>query len=374
MKWKTELFASAHKIQRFIFVIDAFTKGGAQKNLQLVLPELVEAGYQVDLVLLQNSSSELSLVGLKSSGVQIHRVAASSMFDLVGFLRFSKVLNGGHSLIVANLYWSQIWSSINNIFQPKNLLAWVEHNTYLNRSKAQWIVFRLLSKRVNRLLTVSKEIQEFITGKALCSTQLVNNAAISYFAREITSTDNPQFLLVGRLVEQKNPSLALSSFRSAINEGVIPKNSKLLIIGAGPLENQLKKEVKKLGIGSNLDFLGFIDSFAISKIMSQSHVLIMTSHHEGSPLVRLEALAHGMAIVTTRTAGIKDILTEPGTDTLFPGVFVPADNSEAIARDLGKAIEKNVWSHRAISLRLDSAVKFQPSKVAASYIELLEPH
>ncbi len=374
MKWKTNLFAPDRKIKRFIFVIDAFTKGGAQKNLQLILPELVEAGYQVDLVLLQNSSSELSLVGLKSSGVHIHRVAASNMFDLVGFLRFSKVLNGGYSLVVANLYWSQIWSSINNVFQPKNLLTWVEHNMYLHRSNAQWIIFRLLSRRVNRLLVVSKEIQEFIAGKILCSTQLINNAAISYFPRGITSTDNPQFLLVGRLVEQKNPSLALSSFRFAIDEGMIPKNSRLLVIGAGPLENQLKKEVRQLGIGSNLDFLGFIDSFAISKIMSQSHVLIMTSHHEGSPLVRLEALAHGMAIVTTKTAGIKDILTEPGTDTLFPGVFVPANSSEAIARDLGKAIEKNIWSHETISLRLNSAVKFQPSKVAASYLELLESH
>ncbi len=355
-------------------MIDAISKGGAQRNLQLVLPELVKAGYQVDLVLLQNSSSELSLAELKFSGVQIHRVAASNMFDLVGFLRFSKVLRGGHTMVVANLYWSQIWSSISSLFQTKNILTWVEHNTYENRSKAQWIVFRLLSRRVNRLLTVSKEIEEFIAGKVLCSTQLVNNAAVAYFAREVTSINNPQFLLVGRLVEQKNPSLALSSFRSAIDDGIIPNNSRLIIIGTGPLEDHLKKEGKELGINSNLDFLGFIDSFSISRIMSQSHVLIMTSLFEGSPLVRLEALAHGMAIVTTKTAGIKDILTEPGTDTLLPGVFISPDNSEAIAQCLGKAICEDFWSHEAIAVRLNSAVNFLPSKVAARYIELLESH
>jgi glycosyltransferase involved in cell wall biosynthesis len=366
------LFEADSKIQKFIFVIDAFTKGGAQKNLQLVLPELIKAGYQVDLVLLQNSSSELDLADLQTSGVQIHRVIASNMFDLVSFLRFLKLFKVGPSVIVANLYWSQIWSSISNIFHSKNMLTWVEHNTYINRSKAQWIVFRLLSLRVNRLLAVSMEIKEYIADKVLCGSELVSNAAVSYFAREVTSVENPQFLLVGRLVDQKNPSLALCSFREAIDKEIIPKNSKLMIIGAGPLEERLKREASDWGLISNLDFRGFIDSYEISRIMSESHVLIMTSRHEGSPLVRLEALAHGMAIVTTKTAGIIGILTQPGTDTLIPGIFVSANNFEAIAQDLGKAIGESIWSQEAITVRLNSANNFKPNKVAAKYIELLD--
>jgi glycosyltransferase involved in cell wall biosynthesis len=371
MKRKTKLFEAVPRIHRFIFVIDAFTKGGAQKNLQLVLPELINAGYQVDLVLLQDSPSELDLADLQTSGVQIHRVNASNMFDLFGFLRFLKLVKVGSSAVVANLYWSQIWSSISNLFHSKNKLMWVEHNTYVNRSKVQWIVFRFLSRRVNRLLAVSSEIEEFIADKVLCGSELVSNAAVSYFSREVTSIENPQFLLVGRLVDQKNPSLALSSFRAAIDKEIIPKNSKLIIIGAGPLEERLKREASAWGLVSNSDFLGFIDSYEISKIMSQSHVLIMTSKHEGSPLVRLEALAHGMAIVTTKTAGIKGILTEPGTQTLFPGIFVSANDIESIAQDLGKATAESIWSQEAIDVRLGSALNFKPSKVAAKYIELL---
>ena len=372
MKWKTELFEADVKIQKFIFVIDAFTKGGAQKNLQHILPELIKAGYQVDLVLLQNSSSELSLVELQTSGVEIHRVNASRMFDLFGFARFLYLLKGGSSAIVANLYWSQIWSSIYSLFRPRNKLTWVEHNTYLDRSKMQWLVFRFLSRRAKVLLAVSKEIEEFIADKVFCCTRLVNNAAISYFEREVTSTENPKFLLVGRLVEQKNPSLALASFKAAIDKEIIPNNSKLMIIGAGPLEERLKRDAIDSGLISNLDFLGFIDSYEISRIMSQSHVLIMTSRHEGSPLVRLEALAHGMAIVTTKTAGIIGILTQPGTESLFPGIFVSANNFKAVAQDLGKAIDESVWSQEAISARLNSAINFKPKNVAAKYIDLLD--
>jgi len=371
MGGEVKLPMSRPAIDRLIFVIDAFSKGGAQKNLQLIIPELLARGCSVDLILLQNSSAELDLSVLELSGVTIYRINASNMFDLFGFVRFFSALRYRPAVIVANLFWSQVWSSISTLFTWRHKVVWVEHNTYLNRSKMQWVVFRLLSRHVNVLLSVSKEIQEFVTDRVLCQTRLVSNAALSYFTRNKIAIENPKFLLVGRLVEQKNPTLALRAFKSALLNLAIPDNSRLLIIGSGPLESQVKELAIKLGIASNVEFLGFLDSHEISKIMAGSHVLLMTSFHEGSPLVRLEALAHGMAIVTTKTAGITGILTAEKSEALLPGIFVCDSNSEVFAISLARAVEERFWSPESVGIRLKAAEKFHPAIVASTYFDLL---
>jgi len=293
------------------------------------------------------------------------------MFDLLGFVRFLSVVGKRKALVVANLYWSQIWCSLLNFIYPRVQVAWVEHNTYLNRSKMQWRVFRLLSKRASILLTVSEEIEDFVRDQALCQTKVVSNAARAHFQRISFSLENPKFLLIGRLVVQKNPALALVAFKSAISSGIIPADSKLIVIGEGPLETNFKNSSTEYGIDLNVEFPGFLDSHEVSRIMSESHVLVMASHHEGSPLVRLEALAHGMTIVTTKTAGIKGILTEPDSENLLPGVFVCDDNPEILSTSLGRALDKIYWSSESVASRLVAAKKFHPTSVAEEYMRLL---
>lgn len=360
-----------NEVNRFVFVIDAFTKGGAQRNLELVLPELVSQGYEVDLILIQNSNSEFSLDNMAASGVRIHRVGASRMFDLLGFFRFARSVGRTPTLLVANLFWSQIWSSFLGFSFPHLKVVWVEHNTYLNRSKIQWTIYRLCSRRIHTLLTVSREIKEFVEPMTETPIQTINNASRAYFDREQSDLTEPKFLLVGRLVKQKNPELALDGFKLALQSGFIPSTSKLLVIGTGPLERNLIEKVSKWGLSSEIQFLGFLNSSEISKIMAKAHVLIMSSIHEGSPLVRLEALVHGMTIVTTKTAGILDILTVENSDSLIPGVFVSESDSQNIAEDLSIAISPKVWTHVAVNARLSASEKFSPKKVAASYIKLI---
>ena len=358
--------------KHFIFVIDAFTKGGAQRNLELVLPEMVKLGAKVDLVLIQDSREELDLGNLQSCGVQVHRIGASSMFDIFGFLKFLKVSRKKGSVVVANLFWSQIWSAL--FFFPANFqkLFWVEHNTYLNRTKSHWMFYKLLARKVTSVLAVSSEIADFLIKRINIKVQIVNNAAFPLHSRRELPNNNFRFLFVGRLVEQKNPLLALMAFKYALENGIIPKISNLIVIGDGPLKEVLEAYVNNNDIVGKIQFLGFLKSEEISKIMSASQTLVMTSRHEGSPLVRLEALVHGMTIVTTRTAGIKGILTTGLTEDLLPGIFVSDSNEISLAENLAKSIDSSVWSDVAVRARLLNGKKFSPSEVAKSYFNLDE--
>ena len=361
-----------HQKKHFIFVIDAFTKGGAQRNLELVLPEMVKLGASIDLVLLQTSDQELDLLPLLTSGIRVHRINARNMRDFRGFYRFLKVIRKKDSVLIANLFWSQIWSALLNTLGNLQDIYWVEHNVYLNRSRSQWFIYQLLTHKIISILAVSEEISDFLQNRIKLPVRIIKNAAISSYARNDTSRDFPQFLFVGRLVEQKNPILALEAFKYALNNSLIPKNSKLSLIGDGPLSREIRILIETYSLKANIETLGFLERKEISKFMSESQTLVMTSHHEGSPLVRLEALTHGMAIVTTHTAGIRGILTTNSNEDLLPGIFVTDWSVISIAENLGNSIKPSVWLDESVNVRLNAGKKFSPTKVAREYLNLGE--
>ncbi|MCD2502906.1 glycosyltransferase family 1 protein [Clostridium sp. NSJ-145] len=91
---------------------------------------------------------------------------------------------------------------------------------------------------------------------------------------------------IGRFITAKNHTFLID----VANE-MIQKNSKvkLILVGTGNLEKQIKEKVKKLGIDSNVYFLGVRDD--IPSILKSMNLFILPSISEGLGLVLLEAQA-----------------------------------------------------------------------------------
>jgi glycosyltransferase involved in cell wall biosynthesis len=363
----------SNQLKRVTIVIDAFSVGGAQRNLQLLIPEFLSRCQRVDLVLIQENEHELELQDLIKRGLKVHRIKARNFCDVTAFFKFVFLLRKIQSdSIFVNLYWSQIWTSLAMLLNPKSKVFWIEHNTYLNRTHMQWSAFKILSRFANGVFSVSVEIQEFLTSKDIKGVSLVKNCAYPPIAERSAQLNQPVFLFVGRLIEQKNPRLAIYSFSAAIVNELIPVNSSLRIIGDGVECNDLKSLVRDLRLSNNIDFLGFLTSAQVSAQMCLAHCLISTSKHEGSPLVRLEALVNGLCIVTTPTAGIKGILTQNDiSDDLIPGVFVVGDDPVLIANALSESLAGEYWTLDNISERESRLVLYHPSSVADFYLNVM---
>ena len=71
-------------------------------------------------------------------------------------------------------------------------------------------------------------------------------------------------------------------------------NAKLLLVGSGEKEKELKKKIKDKNI-KNVEFLG--KRADISEIMQASDLMVMTSIHEGLPIVCVEAQATGLPLL-----------------------------------------------------------------------------
>lgn len=128
----------------------------------------------------------------------------------------------------------------------------------------------------------------------------------------VTGNQKVTFLYAGWMVEKKG---VLDLFDVIENNSDL-KSYTFQFAGGGTLleELKLKKEEKKL---ENIELLGWVDSKEIFKYYDNCDVFILPSHAEGFPNVILEALNHGLPIITTNVGGISDSVIDNYNGLLF---------------------------------------------------------
>lgn len=131
----------------------------------------------------------------------------------------------------------------------------------------------------------------------------------------ILITHNPTHLLmVGRMSVQKNPLLAVQAL-GLLKE--IPWHCTM--VGDGPLLAEVRTEADRLGLTERIDFRGWASANEVNEAMLKAEILLMPSLSEGLPMVAIEALANGLAIVGSRIGGLADVAEEEehGNTRLF---------------------------------------------------------
>lgn len=113
---------------------------------------------------------------------------------------------------------------------------------------------------------------------------------------------------VGRLAQQKQHDRIIRAFSYVYEHD---QEARLLILGEGPLEEYLKNLCERYHLKDKVIFAGFKSN--IGDYLRKSQMFVMASESEGMPNSMLEAMAHGLPVVTTDTPGAcAEILGKPG--------------------------------------------------------------
>jgi L-malate glycosyltransferase len=115
------------------------------------------------------------------------------------------------------------------------------------------------------------------------------------------------FISIGYLHQRKRFDLLLDQFKLFQD---FNKPSQLLIIGDGPLRDELQQKVKQLKLDKCVTFTGALTRSEVQKYLSMSHVLVSTSIFETFGMTLVEALACGIPVITTNTGGSESIMTD----------------------------------------------------------------
>ncbi|WP_426247812.1 glycosyltransferase [Pseudomonas sp. TWR3-1-1] len=117
---------------------------------------------------------------------------------------------------------------------------------------------------------------------------------------------------VGRLHPDKDQATLIQGFAKALAH--LPADSRLVIMGKGRLEQDLKELAKELGVAEQVKFLGQVPD--ARRYFRAFDVFALSSDHEPFGMVLLEAMAAGVPLLATACGGAKEVVE--GVGILFP--------------------------------------------------------
>jgi glycosyltransferase involved in cell wall biosynthesis len=174
----------------------------------------------------------------------------------------------------------------------------------------------------------------------------------------------PLFLSVGRIAPNKGFDLmpqVLSKTR-----GRVPDTWAWLLVGGGPDRKSVEGGLAQFDLGSRCRIVGSVSDRDLHSLYSVADCFVHPTQYEGSSIVTLEAMAHALPVIATRTGGLPDKVIDDVTGRL---VSTGTGGIEYMADAL-------VWGSGVDAGRLGQAgqelceQKFSWSAVGRQYLDL----
>jgi glycosyltransferase involved in cell wall biosynthesis len=161
---------------------------------------------------------------------------------------------------------------------------------------------------------------------------------------------------IGRLVPIKGLDVFLEAVARIAHDGTRPV--RFIIAGDGPLRQPLEAQRDRLGLANDCTFLGEISD--IRGFYAACDLVVMSSRNEGAPIVLLEAMAAGKAVVATSVGGVPDMV-EDGVSAML----VRSDDVDALAEAMRRLIDDDGRRERIARAAWQRADRFSLAEFAS---------
>ncbi|MDN3725289.1 glycosyltransferase family 4 protein [Aequorivita sp. SDUM287046] len=177
---------------------------------------------------------------------------------------------------------------------------------------------------------------------------------------------------VGRLIQLKGHKYGMQVLKILLDRGY---EATYTIIGKGldAYTNELKKEVKRLGIGEYIFFMGQKSQKDIKDILFESSIFLMTStfddltgRQEAFGIAALEAQACGLPVIAFKSGGVPEVIVDGETGFLVEdrNVLEMANKVELLYND------STLYHAMGIKAREHALVNFDNDKLIRQFIKL----
>lgn len=236
-------------------------------------------------------------------------------------------------------------------------IVYTEHDRSFPSSLAVRLSDRALALATHRIFAVSAAIRDQFAATEGIPRDRITVACNGVDETRFDPTADPRLKraaaglpeaptagIVGRLVPEKNHVLAFAAL--ARLSGV-----RLLVVGGGPLADQLAAEVGRLGIADRVTFLGSRDD--VPDLLAAMDCLVLCSKTEGLPLAPIEAMAAGRPVIVTDVGGCRELIAEgavgyvvpPGDAATLADRMARLLTDEPLRRRMGAAARRHFEAH-----------------------------
>jgi glycosyltransferase involved in cell wall biosynthesis len=177
----------------------------------------------------------------------------------------------------------------------------------------------------------------------------------------LADPDSRVVVTAGRLTGPKGFDLAVRAFEQVVREH---PDWTLRIYGSGPQSRRLRQMIFDRDLYNNVLLMGRTER--MGEDLAQASIFVLSSRSEGFPMVMLEAMSKGLAVVSTDCGGPGEII-EHGTD----GLLVPNGDVDALARALLALIEDQEERRRLSAAALRTAGRYEPQAIGREWDDVL---
>lgn len=315
----------------------------ANFNIMLLTPSFDEVGGVSSFckTLIKNLNSRFEIDHLQTGNQPGNRNPIKRLyFFLVNALKLRKKLreNGYHiihlnpSLVVGSLLRDSFYLWIIRHFGFKkcvvmfhgwneNLAETIIKNTLLRSC------FKKIYGRVELILVLCQRFKEQLKAMGV-DPKRIQIVTTMYQENHVIRSDSAppkratQILFMSVLLRAKGVYIAAKVAKLLVENGL--KDFCLTFAGEGPEYSGLKNYIQKNKLDDYIKTVGFVDGKDKQEVLEKADILLLPSAAEGCPVVVLEAMGAGLAVVSTPVGAIPDIV-EQGENGILVGSNDPID-------------------------------------------------
>ena len=342
--------------------------GGVGVHIHTLSKELIRHGHEVYVITYPHSdlknidgihvigTSGLNIPGIR--GLMFKRNARKALENLVKEVDIDII--HGHYLFPAGAAACEVGSK-HNIKTYVTAHGSDMFEMYKKQSFMRPFIKKVL-KRSDVVFAVSNALKQEILSTNVsgikAKTRLYwNSVDINKFSKDnknlLENHGKPIVLFVGNIIKRKNVNLILEAKKQS------DVDYEVVIVGDGPLLNDLKNKVEKENI-PDVRFLGSRKD--VENIIPGCDVLVLPSFSESFGLVLIEALACEKAVIGSNVGGISEIITDD------VGLLIDPNDSSTLASAIDKIIGDDEFRQNLASNARKRAIDF--SKVEIPYDEM----
>lgn len=342
-------------MKKILIVINRLGVGGAERLVIDDMNEMLNRGINVRLLTLSPEKRENSLAADCNIPLEkweiIHFknfLALSSWFLFFRFVREYKP-----DVVISHLWYANTISRIVSKFCGIKTHLAFEHNVYdLVKTKKMFFIDRVLQRFSTKIIAVSEAVKESLVRHKITRNKILTlsngvdtsrylNIRDEKLRKELNAKNEFVYIFIGRLIEQKGVDILLKAF-AKVDSGL------LLLVGDGVDKEKLLDLVDKLGLQKRVHFLGIRRD--IPSLLAISDCFVLPSRYEGLPIVLIEAIVSGRAIIISDFDAGKELITDGEN-----GLIVPRENPEILSIAMRRIQEdENLRNGLKIQVGLDA--------------------
>ncbi|MGH9740042.1 MAG: glycosyltransferase family 4 protein [Candidatus Acidiferrales bacterium] len=281
------------------------------------------------------------------SDVRIVPIAYRSIVDGKGGIQLAQLLRRNRIKILhSHLFYSSLFASPLGWLTRVPVVIETPHLRELWRHgivKGSFLVDRAISRFVDAYIAVSQSNARYLTQVKRLPPSKVhvihNGTNVNRFQDQPSISQekrlslgfvksDPVILVPARLEPQKGHRVLLQALPTILSE--FPA-VKVVLVGDGALRSELQAEVQQKALAGSVRFVGRQGD--MERWFGLCDFSVLPSFYEGLPLVAIESLAAGKAMVATEVDGTPEVVLSGRT-----GLTVPPGNPEALAQAICKML------------------------------------